>query len=357
MGCVLTPVDFVDSHLIFNNPTESDLPASPSNSNSLILTFFEIRQILLEKGICRFRISGECMFPAIWPGDLLHIIPRRIEDIRTDDIAVFRIAERLFAHRTVSCGRTPDGQSYIITRGDASARPDSPVFASQLLGTVDKIERDGKVLSTEKRPSTIAARVRFRGHLLHTLFVKLLQRWRFPAYVFLVLNGFCGFLRRCFRASSQDIKTHVTIPYHHDFLGDLSWKLSAAEFVRLGQDRLADTNSFTLHAAGFGRSLGWLKFHRSTGPGRTWWLAGGHIAPDRYGILFLQDLWSSANAVFKALKVAEIYVEFDPRNRLHRYIFRHHGFFLMNENSRKLKAGEKAERSGSIYKKKVSNSH
>jgi hypothetical protein len=79
---------------------------------------------------------GGSMAPALRDGDrvcvqsLVGAAPPR-----PGEILIFRRDERLVAHRLVAVG---DG--FVVTRGDASARDDSPIPPDRLLGRVTKVK-------------------------------------------------------------------------------------------------------------------------------------------------------------------------------------------------------------------------
>ena len=57
---------------------------------------------------------------------------------------LFARDQRLFAHRVVSTSASD--QNFIITQGDGMPRPDPPVAASELLGRVSFIVRNGRYI-------------------------------------------------------------------------------------------------------------------------------------------------------------------------------------------------------------------
>ena len=87
------------------------------------------------------------MLPTVMPGDTL-IVEQVRGEVSRGDIVLFGRNQRLFAHRVVS---TPTGQQdHLLTQGDGMPRPDPPVAASDLLGRVSHIVRNGRCLE----PST-----------------------------------------------------------------------------------------------------------------------------------------------------------------------------------------------------------
>lgn len=103
------------------------------------------------------------MLPTIFPGDTLMIEPTDTGRLGKGDIVLFRRDRRLFVHRvSEKCGSAQDRQ--IVTRGDGMFQPDPPVPASDLLGKVSFVVRDGRCLKPAKSlglsGSAVAALVR-----------------------------------------------------------------------------------------------------------------------------------------------------------------------------------------------------
>jgi len=95
----------------------------------------------------RVRVMGTSMLPALWPGDVL-VIRGRTAPPSPHDIVLFLRYGRLFAHRVV---RTTESE--LVTRGDALTDRDPPLRASEVLGVVVGIIRDGPRLIPVRAPS------------------------------------------------------------------------------------------------------------------------------------------------------------------------------------------------------------
>ena len=80
------------------------------------------------------------MLPALWPGDILEIHRVAAENISQGDIVVFARENRLIVHRVLRVNRE-QAAIIVITRGDRSAKVDSPVSANELLGRVRRVQR------------------------------------------------------------------------------------------------------------------------------------------------------------------------------------------------------------------------
>jgi hypothetical protein len=89
-------------------------------------------------GYLRLRVTGSSMLPTIWPGEVLCIRRSSIDEAGVGEVVLFIRHRRLFAHRVIACSG-----ARLTTQGDAVAAPDPPVDASELLGIVDAVLRQG----------------------------------------------------------------------------------------------------------------------------------------------------------------------------------------------------------------------
>ena len=103
-----------------------------------------LRGLLAEGFDVELRVTGSSMAPFIVGGDLVTVSPCKMSPrasvpIKIGDIVAFVAGGRLVIHRLVarSGGR-------LVARGDAAGRPDEPVEADDVLGTVTRILRDGR---------------------------------------------------------------------------------------------------------------------------------------------------------------------------------------------------------------------
>jgi hypothetical protein len=114
------------------------------------------------------------MVPVLWPGDMLTVQSCDPAELPTASIVVFRQNERLIAHRLL--GRTGD---CLITRGDARPRCDEPVKASDVVGKVESIVRDGRAVNPQpSRWQGLAAAVLRRSEWCTWLFLRVGARLR-----------------------------------------------------------------------------------------------------------------------------------------------------------------------------------
>lgn len=95
-------------------------------------------------GAARLQVAGTSMLPAIRPHDVLFVEQCPIQHIRVDDVVLFSLDHRLFAHRVVRKGIDDTGSPTLVTRGDTHRDEDLAITSSQLLGQVMTVWRDGQ---------------------------------------------------------------------------------------------------------------------------------------------------------------------------------------------------------------------
>jgi hypothetical protein len=101
-----------------------------------------VSELLQRCGEARIRVAGTSMLPSVQPADVLVIRPVDIACVKCDDVVLFTVSSRLFAHRVV---RIEGGVSRtLITRGDNHRHDDPPVTSGQLVGRVEGQLRGGR---------------------------------------------------------------------------------------------------------------------------------------------------------------------------------------------------------------------
>jgi signal peptidase I len=115
--------------------------AGTSRSSAIADVGTQLVSTLLRRfGECRLRVSGRSMAPAIRPADILLIRAVESTRIAVGDVVLFARAGRLIAHRVVE---TRPAAHVLLTRGDANSHHDAPVTASQVVGRVEGLLRNG----------------------------------------------------------------------------------------------------------------------------------------------------------------------------------------------------------------------
>jgi hypothetical protein len=132
--------------------------------------FKELLIEVLHKGAAfRFRAKGFSMSPFIKDGDIITVAPLRGNRPRFGDVAAFMnpSTEELVVHRVI--GKRDNSRFFI--RGDNLSTQKHLISISQILGKVEKVERDGKAVALGLGPEkTLIALLSSRGILLPVLF-------------------------------------------------------------------------------------------------------------------------------------------------------------------------------------------
>jgi signal peptidase I len=111
-----------------------------------------VAEALREWGVLKIRATGVSMLPTLWPGDLLTVQSRQLEEIEPGEIVLYRRRGRFFIHRCVSKSLTGD-DIFLIARGDSMPGDDPPVRGDQVLGKITEIQRSGSVFSPARKLS------------------------------------------------------------------------------------------------------------------------------------------------------------------------------------------------------------
>jgi hypothetical protein len=89
-------------------------------------------------GVC-LQANGASMFPAIPRGSVIWVEPVKLEDLQRGDVILYRVRDRMVAHRLVR-QELVHGRIKLIIRGDAFPRTAlEEVEPSQVLGRVAAI--------------------------------------------------------------------------------------------------------------------------------------------------------------------------------------------------------------------------
>ena len=111
--------------------------------------FFALAGEILSRGErLRFRATGTSMTPFIRSGDVLVASPAN--GVRTGDVVLYRSAEGPRAHRVT--GREEGG---FRVQGDAPGCLPEEVAGADVLGRVEAVERDGRVIRMDRGPQRL----------------------------------------------------------------------------------------------------------------------------------------------------------------------------------------------------------
>ena len=108
-------------------------------------------EVLRRFGEARLRVAGTSMLPAIRPADILLVRAVDITSVVLDDVILFEMGQRLFAHRVVDAGLDSDPR-VLVTRGDMHAHDDPPVTEAHVLGRVEGQLRNGVAVPRDRAP-------------------------------------------------------------------------------------------------------------------------------------------------------------------------------------------------------------
>lgn len=100
-------------------------------------------EVLRTTGTLRLTAFGYSMLPSIWPGEILTVKAKSLDQIQRGDVVLFTREGRLFIHRNLGQTKTLL-ELRLRTRGDAMPHPDEPVSAYELLGRIESVERDSQ---------------------------------------------------------------------------------------------------------------------------------------------------------------------------------------------------------------------
>jgi signal peptidase I len=92
-------------------------------------------------GEVRLKVSGASMLPVAWPGDVVTVRRCELADLHPGQIVLFGQKEKLTVHRV-----THVAGDYLIARGDSLPCCDPPVSASEIVGQVMSIVRNGRLI-------------------------------------------------------------------------------------------------------------------------------------------------------------------------------------------------------------------
>ncbi|HJW88440.1 MAG TPA: signal peptidase I [Dehalococcoidia bacterium] len=109
-----------------------------------------LQEALERGGYIRARASGCSMHPFIRDNDILHVEPARASQLKLGDVILFCDSQgKYITHRLVKKG-TENGRVLLTTKGDNTAFCDLPIPATEMMGRVVEIERNGRCLRLDR---------------------------------------------------------------------------------------------------------------------------------------------------------------------------------------------------------------
>lgn len=134
------------------------MPDPQTSETERALSHQEIVEALLkDKTPVAFRASGPSMNPTVRSGDLVHVRPVTLPDLRRGEVVLFRQAGRLTLHRYVR----PLRDGAIGSAGDAALVSLEIVRKEDICGVAKALERDGRLIRLDRRRSRWRGMVRF----------------------------------------------------------------------------------------------------------------------------------------------------------------------------------------------------
>ncbi len=103
-----------------------------------------LRECLRAFDVVQVRLTGECMAPALLPGDVVTVAAVAARHLRLGDVVLFRGAHGLRLHRLVP--GLPRGRSRLRTKADRAPWWDPPLEHRDVIGVVVAVERGGSRL-------------------------------------------------------------------------------------------------------------------------------------------------------------------------------------------------------------------
>lgn len=104
----------------------------------------EFTEAIQKKGWAFLKVSGKSMFPWIREDDIVFLRRVALQDIVRGDVVVFERNSVLCVHRVLSVkseAHAAENDGALITKGDATADADAPIFPDEFRGKVEFIYR------------------------------------------------------------------------------------------------------------------------------------------------------------------------------------------------------------------------
>lgn len=135
----------------------------------------ELMQAILDKGMpFRFRAKGFSMSPFIKDSDVITVRPLSTSP-RLGEVVAFRhpMSQRLVVHRVIRARKDK-----CLIRGDAVSGVDGLVPRGNILGRIEKVERDGKPVRLGMGPERVLVAFLTRTGLFMRVIIPLWMRIR-----------------------------------------------------------------------------------------------------------------------------------------------------------------------------------
>ena len=293
-----------------------------------IVQTFELTKLLVEKKKVTFRPEGVCMYPCIQWGDTVSVIPRNLDEVKTGDIAVYRRHNQLFAHRVIAKD-SDGGQGFIITRPDIEFKEDDgPTYEKDILGIVSRIERMGKVQSTEQKDYPVVDRFFYTFFIKRHIIKQRLSSALIRGIVRLQMCSIYGKIVQYFSTQlNKELKFFLQAPINHKANSSLYKEYSRSELVKA----LQNNNSlskwviiFTIDSNLAGKFSFVLKPAMCSFGG--WWLYEIKMRLRYRRTYFENWFFREACSILQEAGIKELFVNVASDNYLEKQIFKSMGF-------------------------------
>jgi signal peptidase len=119
----------------------ANLPSNGAPALGCELTVDVVRTF----GEARLKVNGASMLPSVWPGDVVTVQRRELAELQPGQIVLCYREGELIAHRV----RSVLGDCLIV-QGDSLPQSDPPMAASDIVGQVVSIVRNGRSIPLEQ---------------------------------------------------------------------------------------------------------------------------------------------------------------------------------------------------------------
>lgn len=147
-------------------------------------------EILRSGGSFSFRANGSSMYPFLPNGTILTIVPVRSPDLALGDVVLYRVGNRMAAHRIVGIGAEESGIVFKI-KGDNCTGPPHRITESEIMGLISAAEIGPFKIAVNRRPWKLLGRL-WAGTGVGPLLIRLFHQ------TYLHLKKVLGIVRTSF---------------------------------------------------------------------------------------------------------------------------------------------------------------
>jgi len=122
----------------------------------------------------RIGVTGNSMFPSIRKGDIVSVQSIKLSEIKCGNIIVYRMYGQFIAHRFVR-KKNIQGKEFYIVRGDTCDRFDPPLEGFQIIGRIDEISREKKIISMQNFLFSVKSRILAKSNICRKFHRKLFR--------------------------------------------------------------------------------------------------------------------------------------------------------------------------------------